>query len=46
MLTIIIALGLVYALGVALIADSLWNAPQGFEDETGFHHGREPKIDL
>lgn len=38
-------LGLLYTAGLVVLAGALWRAPEGFEDEAGFHRGRETKDD-
>jgi hypothetical protein len=35
--------GLLYAVGLVVLAGALWRAPKGFEDERGFHRGIEPR---
>ncbi len=35
--------GLVYAVGLLVLAGALWRAPEGFEDDAGFHRGQEPQ---
>lgn len=36
-------LGLIYVAGLVVLAGALWRAPEGFEDERGFHRGHEPR---
>jgi hypothetical protein len=38
-------LGLLYAVGLVVLAGALWRTPRGVEDEGGFHGGREPRSD-
>ena len=37
-----------YVIGLLVIVGLLWmlsDAPEGYEDEDGFHHGKPPKDD-
>lgn len=43
MLTFFTVLGLLYFAGMVILAGALWRAPAGFEDESGFHRGDEPR---
>ncbi len=36
-------LGLLYTVGLIVLAGALWRAPEGFEDDRGFHRGHEPR---
>ncbi|MGB8169495.1 MAG: hypothetical protein WCF18_18490 [Chthoniobacteraceae bacterium] len=36
-MTILSLIGGVFALGAACLAVGIYNAPEGYEDETGFH---------
>ena len=38
-------LGILYTVGLVVLAGALWRAPEGFEDDAGFHRGHEPKGD-
>jgi hypothetical protein len=37
-----VLLGLLYTAGLLVLAGALWRAPEGFEDDAGFHRGRDP----
>ena len=39
----LVVIGLVYTVGLVVLAGALWRAPEGFEDEHGFHRGHEPR---
>jgi hypothetical protein len=43
MLLTIALLGLLYTVGLVVLAGALWRAPEGFEDDSGFHRGQEPR---
>ena len=43
MFTTLTILGLLYAVGLVVLAGALWRAPEGFEDDRGFHRGHEPR---
>ena len=43
MFIILTIIGLLYAIGLTVLAGALWRAPEGFEDDRGFHRGHEPR---
>lgn len=45
MILALLLLGLLYTAGLVVLAGALWRAPEGFEDEVGFHRGRDPEDD-
>jgi hypothetical protein len=45
MLLTITLLGLLYTAGLVVLAGALWKAPEGFEDDAGFHRGQEPRVE-
>ena len=40
---VLIALGVIILVGVVLVCFALRDAPDGFEDDKGFHSDRKPK---
>jgi len=38
-------LACVYLIGLLVVAGAVWRAPEGFEDDDGFHEGRHPATD-
>lgn len=40
MLTVILIFAAIYLAGLCVLAGAAWRAPEGFEDEQGFHKGR------
>ena len=38
----LVLLGLLYTAGLVVLAGALWRAPEGFEDDAGFHRGHDP----
>lgn len=43
-MTVLLILGAVYAACGIILAVSLWTAREGYEDERGFHYGRDPRL--
>ena len=43
MILALVLLGLLYAAGLVVLAGALWRAPEGFEDDAGFHRGHNPE---
>jgi hypothetical protein len=42
-ITLLIIAG-IYLVGVLVLASGIWRAPEGFEDEGGFHEGRRDDL--
>lgn len=40
MLIALSIIAIVYLTGLLVLAGAVWRAPEGFEDEQGFHEGR------
>ena len=40
MLTALMILAAIYLTGLLVLAGAVWRAPEGFEDDKGFHKGR------
>jgi len=40
MLIALSILAVIYLSGLLVLAGAVWRAPEGFEDEQGFHEGR------
>ena len=40
MLTVLLVLAAIYLTGLLVLAGAVWRAPEGFEDDKGFHTGR------
>ncbi len=45
MLIVLLIVAAVYLLGLLVLAGAVWRAPEGFEDERGFHEGRCTAMD-
>jgi hypothetical protein len=45
MITLLTIIGGFYAVGLLVLAVALLSAPEGFEDERGFHQGRRMSRD-
>lgn len=43
-MTVLLIIGAVYAACGIVLAVMLWTARDGYEDERGFHYGRDPRL--
>ena len=45
MLIALSIMAVIYLTGLLVLAGAVWRAPEGFEDEDGFHEGRNAATD-
>lgn len=45
MLIILLIIAAVYLVGLVVLTGGVLRAPQGFEDDEGFHEGKDPLVD-
>ncbi len=45
MITLLLVIAAVYFVGLLALAGAVFRAPEGFEDDNGFHTGRGPLRD-
>lgn len=45
MLIALLVIACIYLAGLLVLAGAVWRAPEGFEDDNGFHTGRDSLTD-
>lgn len=41
---VLVGLGAIYLVGMVMVIYYLYTSKEGYEDETGFHEGKEPPL--